>query len=193
MRIAAIIGVLIWSGFFAGLSSCANDTVESNFSVPSSDPLPAATPLPMTIAEENFAREWKTKFDKMKSDILDSHEKWKQKNIKAYLFVAAKYVGGVSSPWNRNPVLIKVDNGRPVSLDVVDKTDVSSLARTDGFEEFDTIDKLFGYMLKELENGRMVRAKYDKKTGFPTWVLIDSSFGIHGSRSITVSKFARTD
>lgn len=107
--------------------------------------------------------------------------------------MAAKVIVGVSSPWNRSPVLIKVDDGQPVSFKIVDKNDISMYARTDGFEEFDTIDKVFDYMLKELKNGRMVHAKYNKKLGSPKSVAFVFSFEIHGGRSIKISKFARAD
>lgn len=195
LKRAIVFGFLVLSAWFLSFSGCSYKITELEPSVNHSQPKPEITPspVPMTIGKENFAREWKATFEQMKGEVSDNREKWKRNNITTYSFVAAKYIGGVSSPWNRNPVLIKVDNNQPVSFEVVDKSDVSSLARTDGFEQFDTIDKLFDYMLNELESGRMVKAKYDKKLGFPIWVSFLFSFEIHGGRSIEVSKFIRAD
>ncbi len=173
------------------LSGCGDQRYGSNMSM-TPEPTEASVP-PANIGAENFAKAWREEFDKMRGDIVEARERWKSNNINSYSFVARKDVGGVSSPWNRSPVLIKVEDGKPVSIEVVDKNDTSMLARTDGFEDFDTIDKLFDYMLSELENGRMVSAEYDGKVGSPEFVSIFRSFEIHGGRSIQISRFNRAD
>lgn len=194
MQRVSMLLVLVLTGLLM-TSSCSNQNIESRVSdTDDATHLESnQSPTPISIGEENFAKQWKAEFDKMKSEITGARDKWEQNNINSYAFVAAKYIGGVSSPWNRSPVLIKVDNGQAVAFEVVDKNDISSLARTDGFEELNTIDKLFDYMLRELENGRMVTADYDKSLGYPKFVSISISYESHGSRSIQISKLTRAD
>jgi hypothetical protein len=166
--------------------------------VPSSSPVaepgtsqvsltPTRTP---TIGEENFRKEWESKYEELNREILAAQSRWNESNIRSYSYVAQKDRAGVSSPWNRSPVLIKVDDGRTISIEVLDKREGSALARSDGFEQIDTFDKLFMYMLSELEKGQLVSGNYDKNLGFPKAVHILQSFEIHGGRSILVSKFS---
>ena len=65
----------------------------------------------------------------------------------------------------------------------------SYMSRKDGFENIDTIEKLFAYMRQELETGKILEVKYDKKTGYPKDVSIRHTYNnSHGSRSIHISK-----
>jgi len=144
-------------------------------------------------SEQIFRKAWGKDFEKKKNEIIEAREKWKQNNIRSYSFVVAKYVGGQSSPWNHSPVLIKVADCRDLSVEMVDKIDISLLAGTGGFEEFDTIEKLFDYMLRHLEMGEIVEGDYDENLGYPNSVRLSTSFEIHGKRSIAISKFARAN
>lgn len=148
---------------------------------------PPATP---TIAEENFRTEWKSKYSQLKYEIIAARSKWEEKKIRSYSFVAAKYRGGHTSPWNRLPVLIKVKEDETISVELVEKSEHLIEARTDGFEEIDTINKLFVYMLSELEKGWIVSAEYDEIVGYPERVSIVEFIGLHGTRAIEITKFS---
>lgn len=195
MQTLTAIGILVFAGLLTSLPSCANTEVDKqvtgNGTVERSDPTPSPTP---DIAAENFRKAWEREFETMKNEIEAAREKWSKKEIQSYTFVARKDIGGVSSAWNRSPVRITVESGRMSMIEIVDKSDISMYARTDGFEEFDTIDKLFDYMLRELESGRMVRADYESTTGYPEFVSVVWSFALdHNGRSITISSFSHVD
>lgn len=184
-------GFLFLAGLLTSLTSCSNSEVvkkvAGNGTVERSDPTPSPTP---DIAADNFREAWEREFETMKSEIEAARDNWSKKEIQSYTFVARKDIGGVSSAWNRSPVQITVLSGRVSMIEVIDKSDVSMYARTDGFEEFDTIHKLFDYMLLELESGRMVKADYDKEFGYPKVVSSVFSYSVHGGRTITISGLA---
>ena len=78
-------------------------------------------------------------------------------------------------------------------IELVDEEFTGYSSRTDGFEEFDTIDKLFNYMKRELDKKQLVNAKYDREFGYPKSVGITSGYGNHSSRSIVISKFEKIE
>ncbi len=181
-------GFLFLAGLITSLPSCTNVEVDEqaneNVSVERSESTPSPTP---DIAAENFRKAWERDFETMKREIEVARDNWLKNKIQSYSFVARKDIGGVSSDWNRSPARLAVENGRMSKIEVIDKSDISMYARTDGFEEFDTIDKLFDYMLRELESGRMVKADYDKELGYPKFVSTLYSYNPHGGRSIAIS------
>ena len=144
---------------------------------------------PPSIAEENFAKEWKSKFDKTVAELERNRNLWKQNEIYDYDFVITKSAGGLTNEWNRLPILIKVRDGERISIKSVEKDkDYVIYSRTDGFEDFDTIEKLFNYLRQELENRRILEVKYHKNLGYPKSVTFIDSFKIHGYRNIVVER-----
>lgn len=173
------------------LCNCTTSPGDQNLSRTSTIPASQATasPTPPHVAVDQYvAKESKKRYNELNSEIESQREKWVSNGYQSYSFVAAKDIGGVSSAWNRSPVLINVVNGQAVSREMVSKDDVSLIARTDGFEEFDTIDKLFEYMKAELDSGKLVKASYDRKLHYPTFVSLMFNSSLHCCRSITVSK-----
>jgi hypothetical protein len=148
------------------------------------------TPLPQNanIADQNFRKDWQADYESSKADLANRRERWEAKDLTNYDFVVAKYIGGVSSPWNRSPVRIKVRGETAASIEVLDKSDISLLARTDGFEEFDTIPKLFDYLLAQLENGNIIKVDYDRDLGYPKRASVTFTYNSsHNIRSIVIS------
>jgi hypothetical protein len=142
------------------------------------------------ISEENFAKEWKSRYEAAAAKLERNRNLWQESKIVNYDFVAARYAGGQTNTWNRSPVLIKVRQGEKILIEVVSKSDKSYMARTDGFEDFDTIDKLFNYLRQQLDKGKILEADYNKKLGYPGKnISIRDSFEIHGSRNIVIEKF----
>lgn len=144
---------------------------------------------PKTIREENFEKEWKSKFDETAAELESNRNLWKQKQIADYDFVVAKSATGQINHWNRLPVLIKIREGEKISIEEIEKDkDYLIYSKTDGFEDFDTIDKLFNYLQRELEKGRIIRVKYHKDLGYPKNVMMTDSYELHSDKSITVEK-----
>ncbi|MEJ7847258.1 MAG: DUF6174 domain-containing protein [Pyrinomonadaceae bacterium] len=151
------------------------------------------TPLPKSanIAEQNFRRDWEAGFERSKAELIRKRESWIARHITDYDFVIAMYMGGVSSPWNRSPVRIEVRQGVVQSTGVVDKSDLSQLARTDGFNEFDTVVKVFDYLLAQLESGYIIGIEYDRRLGYPIRASVMFTYASnHNVRSIVISKLS---
>jgi len=147
-----------------------------------------STNKPMNIAEENFANAWKSKFDETAAELERNRNLWKQNQIADYDFVVSKSAHGYTDKWTRLPVLIKIRDDEKISIEKVEKDkDYVIYSRTDGFENFDTVDKLFNYLRQELEKGRILGIKYHKDLGYPKNVVILDSHDTHG-RIIVVEK-----
>ncbi len=145
---------------------------------------------PVNIAEENFKKEWKSKYEATVATLEKNRLLWESSKNVNYDFICGKPgTGAVTDGWTRLAVLIKVRNGEQISIEKVEKdNDYVRISRTDGFEDFDTIDKLFKYLREELEKGRMIWAEYNKKYGYPQEVGITYSYEIHGGVGIRISK-----
>lgn len=146
----------------------------------------------VNVATENFSREWKSKFNATATELERNSRLWQKNRISNYNFVIAKYAGGTTNSWNRSPVLITVREGRVASIEKVSDEDSSMYSKVDGFEDFDTIDKLFTFARQRLENGNMIHARYEKKLGYPKRMEFKFSYDSHGSHSIHISKFEIT-
>lgn len=143
-----------------------------------------------TIPEESFIKEWKNKFEAASSELERNRNLWQENKIDSYDFVIANSAGGNTNEWNRSPVLIKVRNNEKTSIEVESKSDKSIMARTVGFEDFDTIDKLFDYMRRELNDTKIINVKYDKRFGYPKSVFMKFTNTIdHNYQTIQISKF----
>ena len=155
---------------------------------------PSKTPRiednPSNIADQNFVKEWKAKYDITLAELERNRKLWQESKITNYDFVTAKYAGGQTNTWNRLSVLIKIREGEKVSLEKVEKdVDYVYSSRTDGFEDIDTIDKLFDYIRQQLDDRNILEIKYDKNYGYPKSVNITFTFATnHNWRVIEISK-----
>lgn len=160
-----------------------------------SDPTVTPTPLPedAEIADVNFHKDWHAKYAATKAEITKKAEAWKDKNLLNYDFTIARYAGGQTNTWNRWPVRIVARDGVVTSKQLVDTTDTSEPARTDGFEDFDTIPKLFDYLLEELESGNILEVEFDRNLGYPRRAFMIFTYKRnHNQRSIVVSSLGLT-
>lgn len=142
------------------------------------------------VADQNFLKRWREQYDASFAELERNQQIWQESKIKNYDFVIAKYAGGQTSSWNRMPVLIKIREGEKVSLEKVEKDkDYVYSSRTDGFEDIDTIDKLFDYLRQELDDRNILNVEYDKNYGYPKSVSITfTSYTNHNWRVIEISK-----
>lgn len=184
---------LIFLLFVVQLSGCSLSPQSAsleNQSTNSVSKSPTIVNKPANIAEENFAKEWKSKYETTVAELKRNQVLWQESKVLNYDFVASKSAGGNTNSWNRLPVLIKIREGQKTSIEKVEKDkDYVIYSRTDGFEDFDTIDKLFNYLWQELNDGKMIAFKYDKKLGYPKEGAILDSNEIHGYRNIIIEKF----
>ncbi len=141
-----------------------------------------------SVSEENFEKQWNIKYAAIAAELERNRRLWLENKIINYDFVIAKDGPGSTNEWRRLPVLIKIREGEKTSIEGLSKSDSLIYSKTDGFENFDTIDKLFNYLQEELNNGRILEVKYDKKLGYPKGAVIIYSNEIHGYNSIEISK-----
>lgn len=112
---------------------------------------------------------------------------WKQSNISDYRFVSSRLQGGVSG-WV--PVLIEVKSGKAVSMKPAQKP--AELERTDGYEDFDTVEKMFDEIQKHINNGDNVQVTYNKEFGYPERITIVPKAGpVDSQFTIEITKFKR--
>lgn len=185
-----LISVFLLSGCSAVQQNVSSGSTSENNPDNISTPTPIQEKLPKSVADENFEKEWKSKYETISAELERNHRLWQESKIVNYDFEIAKYAGGVTNHWNRLPVLIKIRDNEKNSIEKVDKDkDYVVYSKTDGFEDFDTIDKLFNYLRQELEKGKILYVKYNKKLGYPQKTTIEDSYEIHGDRSIVIEKF----
>ncbi len=154
------------------------------------------------IARENFKLEWQREFEKTAAQLQKNQQLWEEKHILNYNFVIQKSDSGQTvipkgapnkfSTWIRLPVLIKVRNGEKFSIEKVEKGEDTHFSRTDGFEDLDTIDKLFKFLRQEHDKGRMLNIKYNKTFGYPEGASIRGSYENHDYVIIWMTKFEIT-
>ena len=175
--------------------ACALGLISPGPSVISIAAKPAVTPTPLPkdaeIADVNFQKDWQVKYARSKAEIIKNAKAWRAKNRFNYDFTIAKYAGGQTNTWNRWPVRISVRDGVAASKELVDTTNTSEPSRTDGFEEIDTIPRLFDYLLAELESGNILMVEYDRRFGYPKRAYITFTYRHnHNVRSIVVSSLS---
>jgi hypothetical protein len=101
------------------------------------------------------------------TDLDKNRRLWQEKRIGDYDLTAGLYKGG-SSVW-AEPVLIKVRNGKAISIDILDEKYkvLSDKEAIGGYKELDTIEKMFDYIQKGLDGEADIQVKYDKNFGYP--------------------------
>lgn len=153
--------------------------------------IPAENSMPENgtgnIAEINFKKEWKSKFEATAAELERNLRLWQDSKINDYDFVISKEAPGLTNSWRHSPVYIKIRKGQKISSELVPDDKHSVSPTIDGFEDFDTIDKLFAYLKEELKKERILQIKYDEKLGYPKDVLIIYSNEIHGYNNLKIS------
>ena len=187
-----LIAPVIFTALVFQLSGCSSSPANSESAtlenesakVVSATPTPEQTPK--SIADENFEKEWKSKFDASTAELERNRRLWQESKINNYDFVIVKYAGGVTNDWQASPILIKVREGEKFSTEAAKK---GYDFRIDSYTDFDTIDKFFNYLRQQLEKGKIIYVEYDKKFGYPIKIIhIKDSYEIHGYRNIAVEK-----
>lgn len=137
-----------------------------------------------TPADESFEKDWKNTREAAAAELERNRLLWQENKIANYNIVCGQYAGGFENP--AEPAIIKVRAGKAVSIEAVAKSNAPKL---NGYENFDTIDKLFEYAQHELENGKILNVKYNRKLGYPEITSIKRSYDIDDWNSINITKF----
>ncbi len=139
-----------------------------------------------------FRREWLDRLA-VSAEELESHRRrWSEAGVRSYSYVCSKYIGGTYSPWNRNPVRITVSDAKMKKIALVNPKSHTLLDRTDGFEEFDDLNKLFAYLKEALDSGSILNVDYDETYGFPKRAMMRNNYSSHPGPWIVVEQFEVT-
>lgn len=95
---------------------------------------------------------------------------WREQKIENYDLTAEYRSSGFNPA--ANPVVIKVRNGKPVSMDRVKPSDQRDIFY---YERFATVDMIFDEIDLAIQNGAYVQITYDKRLKFPSEVYFDYS------------------
>lgn len=109
---------------------------------------------------------------------------WQENKIVNYNFVSTKFGGGIYA-WV--PVFIQVRNSQKVSMEPARAR--KELERIDGYEDFDTVEKIFARIQEAYEKGYIVNVIYNTKFGYPERITIDDLSDAHSAFVIEISKF----
>jgi hypothetical protein len=125
----------------------------------------------------------KIKFDKQIEELNQNRELWASQNIQNYDFIC-QFWGGAMDYWS--PALIKVRDNKRVSMEQIEKLGNHKL---DEYEKTDTVEKMFDYIQRSLEESRSVNTKYDSKYGFPKRIGVRFSLAIDANVALEIQKF----
>ena len=109
---------------------------------------------------------------------------WKDKNISNYSFVLSRFGGG---QYGWVPVVIQVENNKAISLKPARKK--LELERIDGYEDFDTFDKLFARIGDSYKKKYHVEVVYKKELGYPEKIIVDDFKTNHSGFYLEVIDF----
>lgn len=134
-------------------------------------------------AKVKFLNDQKEKYAAISAELEQNRRLWEENKITNYDFVCHRDAGGVNG-WG--DALIKVRNNQSISIEKADK---ESLAKIDGYEKFDTVEKIFDSIKQDLESGNAIQVKYDKNLGYPKEVGIMFSYDIDSWTDFSIEKF----
>lgn len=125
----------------------------------------------------------KAQFDKQIEELNKNCELWKSQNTSNYDFVC-QFSGGAVDYWS--PALIKVRDNKSVSMEKLEKLGNHKL---DEYEKTDTVEKMFDYIQRNLEDGSSVNTKYDPKYGYPKRIGVMFMLAVDANVALEIQKF----
>lgn len=118
------------------------------------------------------------------NNFLQNLQLWKDKEISSYSFVISRFGGG---QYGRVPVAIEVSDNKVISLKPARKK--LELERIDGYEDFETFDKLFARIDDSYKRKHRIEVVYNKELGYPEKVRIDDGKTNHSAYYLEISNF----
>ena len=106
------------------------------------------------------------------SAFQQNQEKWEGKNIDHYQFTVAV---SCFCPFANVEVTYEVQNGQVVSQSVKSSPDnpVDEAQVSDFYQDYNTIEKVFDYVGRAVDEADETTIEYDSTYGFPTNVSVD--------------------
>jgi hypothetical protein len=135
-----------------------------------------------SVEQKNIKSSEKQKI--IDSELERNRQIWQNRKIADYNYVSIKVASGM---YFGAPVLIKVRKGEAISMKLYGEK--GELDRTDGYEDFDTVEKIFTQIQEAIDKGHLQRVKYNKEFGYPEYININSMSSEHSALSIEISKF----
>lgn len=118
------------------------------------------------------------------NDFLQNLQLWKDKKISSYSFVIARFGGG---QYGWVPVAIEVKDNKAISIKPARKK--LELERIDGYEDFETFDKLFARIDNSYMKKHRIEVVYNKELSYPEKVRIDDGKTNHSAYYLEISNF----
>lgn len=122
------------------------------------------------------------------SELVSNRNKWQEAKINNYNLKLSKFGGG-NYGWV--PISIQVRNNQNVSTKSARKRE--QLERIDGYDEFNTIEKMFDKIQEAYERKYSVNVTYDKEFGYPKTIAIDDLKNSDSAFAIEISNFEKVD
>lgn len=122
-------------------------------------------------------------------DLEKNRRLWLESKIVNYDIVCSIDVSGITNP--AKPVLIKVRDGKAISIEPISKSNTASVEM---YKIFETVEKMFDKIEVESEKGAIVQVKYSKEFGYPEDIGINyASLGFNAWNGVEIKKFEIID
>ena len=167
--------LVLFTGCSLFQKTASGDSITENNSMPEKSP--------KTIAEKRFDDEWKNNYEATSNELERNRKLWLERKVISYDFECEQIAPGVQG-WA--PVAVKVREGKVISISKIPK---DSPAKIDGYENVETIEKMFDFIKQELDKKRIINADYNKEFGYPERLGIVYSFNIDSSKAFNIKKF----
>ena len=135
---------------------------------------------------DKFKQEQKDRFSEVFVELDHNKRLWEEHQLKDYEFICQQFGGG-SVGWGE--ALIKVKQGKSVSIE---NTNKQELGKLDGYENIETIEKVFEYIKQNLDAGKRIDVKYHEQLGYPMEVKITVSYAIDAWRGFFIRELKNT-
>jgi hypothetical protein len=121
---------------------------------------------------DDFTKEAKSKYEATLAEMERNRRLWRESKIENYNFETEIHAGSWQSTFP--PAAIRVRDGKLVSMEKLTNDNPTDFS--DFQKRATTIENLFDLIRQELNNGRIIEAKYHQDFGFPQRIrIIDSS------------------
>ena len=117
-------------------------------------------------------------------ELEKNKQLWHEKKTTDYDFVCEQFGGPM---YGFVPMLIKVRDGKVISMEPTRER--GQLERIDGYEDFDTVEKMFDEIQQAYNKSHFVRITYNKDLGFPEDIIIDSMKSSDSGERVVISRF----
>ncbi len=121
---------------------------------------------PVSVKDANISNADNQK-EKAEIELNQNRSLWKGRKIASYSFVSEQFAGGL---YRFVPVQIKVRNSKAISTKPIRKR--LQLERIDGYDRFNTVEKMFDEIQTALDQENVVVITYNKEFGFPEKISI---------------------